>query len=127
MIKDRPCKILEVTTSKPGKHGHAKANILAMDIFNGKKMEDCTPTSHNMNVPIVERREYILMDVTDDGFLMMMDENNNEKNDLKLPEKEDADLSDKIRTMFNDGKNLLVGVIAACGMELVVSVKEDTS
>merc|ERR1711988_118110 len=127
MIKDRPCKIVEVTTSKPGKHGHAKANITAVDIFNGKKMEDCTPTSHNMNVPIVERREYLLMDITDDGFLQMMDDNNNEKNDLKLPEKEDPELTDKIREMFDAGKNLIIGVISACGLELVNHVKEDTT
>lgn len=37
MINDRPCRVVEVTTSKPGKHGHAKANITAIDIFNGKK------------------------------------------------------------------------------------------
>ena len=127
MIKERPCKIVEVTTSKPGKHGHAKANIVAVDIFNGKKMEDCTPSSHNMNVPIVTRNEYLLIDVTDDGYLMMMDDNNNEKNDLKLPEKEDLELCTKIRDMFDSGKNLMIGVISACGMELVNTVKEDTT
>ena len=35
MIKGHPCKILEVTTSKTGKHGHAKANITATDIITG--------------------------------------------------------------------------------------------
>jgi len=27
MIKQRPCKIMEMSTSKTGKHGHAKVNI----------------------------------------------------------------------------------------------------
>jgi len=58
---------------------------------------------------------------------MMIDDNNNEKNDLKLPEKEDPELCNKIRYMFDSGKNLLVRVISACGLELVNTVKEDTT
>ena len=27
MIKNRPCKIVEMSTSKTGKHGHAKVSI----------------------------------------------------------------------------------------------------
>ena len=40
LIKDNPCKVVEVTTSKTGKHGHAKAHITAIDIFTGKKYEE---------------------------------------------------------------------------------------
>ena len=40
MIKGRPCKCIEVSTSKTGKHGHAKAHIVAIDIFTGKKYEE---------------------------------------------------------------------------------------
>ena len=36
-IKGHPCKVIEITTSKTGKHGHAKANITAVDIFTNKK------------------------------------------------------------------------------------------
>ena len=36
-IKGRPCKVTSVSTSKTGKHGHAKCNFVATDIFNGKK------------------------------------------------------------------------------------------
>ena len=36
MIKDRPCKIVEMSTSKTGKHGHAKVHMVALDIFTGK-------------------------------------------------------------------------------------------
>jgi len=37
MIKSRPCKIVEMSTSKTGKHGHAKVHMVALDIFTGKK------------------------------------------------------------------------------------------
>ena len=35
MIKGFPCKVIEVSTSKTGKHGHAKVNITGIDIFSG--------------------------------------------------------------------------------------------
>ena len=35
-IKGRPCKVLSISVSKTGKHGHAKCNFETVDIFNGK-------------------------------------------------------------------------------------------
>ena len=58
VIKSRPCKIVEMTTSKTGKHGHAKVHLTAIDIFNGRKLEELCPSTHNMDVPNVTRREY---------------------------------------------------------------------
>merc|ERR1712036_139666 len=67
MIKGHPCKVAEVTTSKTGKHGHAKAHIVALDIFTGKKYEDLCPTSHNVEVPFVKRSEYQLLSADEDS------------------------------------------------------------
>merc|ERR1712085_190869 len=61
MIKGHPCKCAEVSTSKTGKHGHAKAHIVAIDIFTGKKYEDLCPSSHNLSVPFVKNIEYQLL------------------------------------------------------------------
>lgn len=61
VINNRPCKIVEMSTSKTGKHGHAKVHIVAIDIFTGKKLEDVSPSTHNMDVPHVYRKEYTLV------------------------------------------------------------------
>lgn len=45
-----PAQVVDVSTSKTGKHGHAKCNFTGVDIFTGKKYEDMTPSSHNMDV-----------------------------------------------------------------------------
>jgi len=41
MIKGRPCKVTDVSSSKTGKHGHAKCHFVANDIFTGKKVCSC--------------------------------------------------------------------------------------
>ena len=57
-LQNRPCKIVEMSTSKTGKHGHAKVHMVALDIFTGKKLEDICPSTHNMDVPNVKRKDY---------------------------------------------------------------------
>ena len=81
---------MEITTSKTGKHGHAKANMTGIDIFTNKKYEDCAPTSHNMDVPVVTRNEFQLIDVAGDGFLTLMLADGATREDLKLPTDEDS-------------------------------------
>merc|ERR1712137_635430 len=72
VIKDRPCKVIDTSTSKTGKHGHAKVNMTALDIFTNKKLEDSHPSTHNVMVPVVVRSEYMVLSITDDGFLSLL-------------------------------------------------------
>jgi translation initiation factor 5A len=89
LIKDRPCKIVEMSTSKTGKHGHAKVHLVGLDIFTGKKNEDICPSTHNMMVPNVSRKEFALLDISDDGFVSILDEDKNEtRDDIRLPSDE---------------------------------------
>merc|ERR1711981_919092 len=105
---------------KTGKHGHAKAHIVALDIFTGKKYEDLCPTSHNLDVPFVKRTEYQLL--TADP------ESGETKDDLNLPTfvqqgeptDEDKKVVDEILKGVDDGKNVQVIVQSACGMEKII-------
>ncbi|KAL1915356.1 uncharacterized protein VTP21DRAFT_6814 [Calcarisporiella thermophila] len=120
VIKGRPCKIVDMSTSKTGKHGHAKVHLVAIDIFTSKKLEDISPSTHNMDVPVVNRNEYSLIDI-DDGFLSLMDNDGTTKDDVRLPE---GELGEKLQADFDDGKDLVVSVLTAMGEEAVASYKE---
>lgn len=56
MIGDEPCRIISMTTSKPGKHGEAKARIEAFGLFDGQKRSIVHPVTHKVRVPIIDRR-----------------------------------------------------------------------
>jgi translation initiation factor 5A len=56
VIDEEPCKVVGIATSKPGKHGAAKARIDAVGIFDGVKRSIVQPVSAKTYVPIVERK-----------------------------------------------------------------------
>ncbi|KAG2143418.1 putative HYP2-translation initiation factor eIF5A.1 [Suillus bovinus] len=119
VIKGRPCKIVEMSTSKTGKHGHAKVHLVGVDIFTDKKMEDISPSTHNMDVPNVNRTEYQLIGV-DDGFLNLMNTDGGTKDDVKLP---DGKLGEDILSSYEVAEVVMVTVTAAMGEEQVTSFK----
>ncbi|KAK9322144.1 translation protein SH3-like domain-containing protein [Lipomyces orientalis] len=120
VIKGRPCKIVDMSTSKTGKHGHAKVHLVAIDIFTQKKLEDLSPSTHNMEVPNVTRTEFQLINI-DDGFLSLMTSDGATKDDVKVP---DGDLGSKLESEFDEGKDLIVTIVSAMGEEACISYKE---
>ena len=56
LIDEEPCKIIEISTSKPGKHGEAKARMEAIGLFDGKKRSVVHPVKHKVQVPMIDRR-----------------------------------------------------------------------
>ncbi|EDQ85827.1 uncharacterized protein MONBRDRAFT_38662 [Monosiga brevicollis MX1] len=125
VIKGRPCKIVDMSTSKTGKHGHAKVHLTAIDIFTGKKLEDICPSTHNMNVPNVRRTEYELVDIDDEGFMSLMttDESGDTREDIQLDES--SEIGQEIKSKFEDDSDdiLVVIIQSAMGEEAPVAVK----
>ena len=119
-------QVIEVTTSKTGKHGHAKCHFTATDIFTGKKMEELVPSSHNLEVPIVSREDYTLVDLNDEGFLGLMDDSGNVREDLKLPAGHDdaEQLARQIQASWDEGKELVLTVLKSMNQEQVNAQKE---
>ena len=124
VIKGRAAKVLDVSTSKTGKHGHAKCNFTAVDIFNNKKYEDIIPSTHTASVPNVSRKEFSLLDIADDEHVSLLDEQGETRDDIKLPTFPE-DLARTIRAAFDEGKSLQISLLCAMGIEQIISFKED--
>ncbi|VDO94945.1 unnamed protein product [Soboliphyme baturini] len=121
LLKGRPCKIMEMSTSKTGKHGHAKVHLVGIDIFTGKKYEDICPSTHNMDVPVIKRKDYQLMAINDDGFVSILDMDTlNEKSDLKIPE---GELGQQIKDAFEKDES---GILVNCLFCLIVLCEHET-
>jgi len=56
IVDDEPCKIVEISTSKPGKHGEAKARIVCIGVFDKQKRSVVKPVKHKVDVPLIDKR-----------------------------------------------------------------------
>lgn len=69
------------------------------------RYEDICPSTHNMDVPHVKREDYQLTDISDDGYLTLMTDGGDLREDLKIP---DGELGNTLRSEYDNGKELLV-------------------
>jgi len=56
MVDDEPCRIVGYAKSKPGKHGSAKARVVAIGVFDNVKRTFVKPVSSQVDVPLIEKR-----------------------------------------------------------------------
>jgi len=126
MGDNRPCKVMEISTSKTGKHGHAKANIVGIDIFNGKKYQDVCPVSHSKEAPNIKREEWTVMSVDEEEYVALVDKNGNMRQDLRLPKdsEDDVEVSKRITDGLEAGKTIIVTVLSAMKIEKIEEAKE---
>jgi len=124
VMKGRPCKIVEMSTSKTGKHGHAKVHMVGIDLYNAKKYEDICPSTHNMDVPFVKRVDYQLVDISADDFLSLMDDGGEVREDIKIPA---GELGDEIRSKHENGDDIACTLMCAMGIEEVIAIKPVSS
>ena len=105
MIKGFPCKVTAFSTAKPGKHGSAKAMLVGKDIFTDKQYEETFGTGDMEPRPIVSKTEMNCIDISDDGFLQLMQEDGEMKEDIKIPHEEHLkDIAARIKSILAEGK-----------------------
>ncbi len=71
LIDDAPCKIVEITMSKPGKHGEAKGRIVAIGIFDNQKRSVVYPVKHKVKVPIIEKKNAQVLSLANNEVQLM--------------------------------------------------------
>jgi translation initiation factor 5A len=85
IIDDEPCKILSISTSKPGKHGESKARIEAVGIFDGQKRSIVNPVTHKVHVPIIDKRTAQILALLGEN-VQLMDMETYETFEMPIPD-----------------------------------------
>ncbi len=71
MIDGFPSKVVDVSSSKPGKHGSAKVQITGIGIFDGQKRMLFSHSGEDVEAPLLERKRGQVISVNGDSMVVM--------------------------------------------------------
>jgi translation initiation factor 5A len=98
IIDEEPCKIMSISTSKPGKHGEAKARIEAIGIFDGQKRSVVHPVKHKVSVPIIDKRSAQIVSIMGENVQLM---------DLETYKTFEMKITDEFKDQLQPGSEVL--------------------
>lgn len=97
MIKGNPCKVTDITAKVKGTGASANDRVVitGTHYLTGKQSTDTvnlTNAHDGLEVPITSKKKYTLLDVdADSGFLSLLTDDGDTKEDASLSKKEDED------------------------------------
>jgi translation initiation factor 5A len=111
IIDGTPCKVVEIETSAPGKHGAAKSRITAVGVFDNVKKTLLLSGHGEVPVPEIKKRRAQVVSITESS-VQLMDLESYEIYDSGIP----ADLKDSLK-----GGNE-VEVLEAMGRRIITRI-----
>ena len=112
VIDGEPCKVLDMTTSVPGKHGGAKARLDVIGIFDERHRSIVKPADTEIDVPIVEKRN---------GQVVALTENQVQVMDLESFETFDAIIPPELKGQVTQGCEVQYWVLM--GKKMIVALR----
>jgi translation initiation factor 5A len=112
IIDGAACKITETSTSRPGKHGHAKVNMMAVGMLDGKKRNLVMPGHDKVEAPVVEKKNAQVLSVAG-KTASVMDTESYETFDLEIPE--------ELKEQIHEGSEVLYWILM--GIKVIKQVK----
>ena len=113
-IDDEPCRIVSIEKSKPGKHGAAKANIVAVGFFDGRKRNVIMPADRMVDVPIIDKRSGTVIADMGEAWSVMDAET---YESFEIPKSNDEEIEGKIEL------NVEVEIWELMGRKIITRVK----
>ena len=107
MIEDVPSEISSYSTSKPGKHGSAKARVEGTGVFDGQKRNFTQPVDAKIWVPIINRKQGQVVSVSN-GDMQVMDLETYETITMRVPDSIDPSPDDEIEYLEYEGQRKVV-------------------
>jgi translation initiation factor 5A len=91
IIEEEPYRVVNIEKSKSGKHGHAKARITAVGVFDGSKKSIVLPTDTKVDSPVIDKRVAQINYITDatPPVLGLMDMESYESFEEPMPSEEE--------------------------------------
>jgi len=111
IIDDEPCKIVSISTSKPGKHGEAKARVEAIGVFDGQKRSIVKPVTHKVGVPIIDKRTAQVVALMGENVQLM---------DMETYETFEIPIPDEYKGQLNPGNE--ISYLIALGRKKITRV-----
>lgn len=108
IIDSVPCKVVEIETSSPGKHGSAKMRITGIGIFDSQKKTLLKPSDGDVEVPTIVKKKAQVVSV-EGSSAQLMDLESYEVYSLPIPE--------DLRGKFKSGNE--VEIIEASGRRAI--------
>ena len=96
VIDGEPCRIVGLEKSKPGKHGSAKARIVAIGVFDGIKRSIVSPVDARIEVPVIEKRSGQVISTTPE-IVQLMDLETYETFETPMP------VEEEVKSRISDG------------------------
>ncbi|MCI4436911.1 MAG: translation initiation factor IF-5A [Ignisphaera sp.] len=115
VIDGEPCRIVEISKAKTGKHGSAKVHVVAIGLFTGSRKTLVGPSDQRVEVPIIEKRTGQVIAVLGDK-VQIMDKETFETFEADMPTDEG------IRSKLAAGTDVEYWTVL--GRRLIVRVKE---
>ncbi len=108
VVDEEPCKIISITTSKPGKHGASKARIDVVSVFTGSKKSVVYTMTDKIFIPIIDKRRAQIISIQGDR-VQLMDSTSYEMFDMDIPDEMKGTLEAGTEIMYWDtmGRKML--------------------
>jgi translation initiation factor 5A len=85
LIGNVPCKVVDIETSAPGKHGSAKVRITAIGLFDGQKRTLLKPSSADVEAPVINKKRAQVVSISG-TVAQLMDLESYETYEIEIPE-----------------------------------------
>ncbi len=114
IIDGHASKITDMSTSRPGKHGHAKVNLMAVGMIDGKKRNLVMPGHDKVEAPIIEKKNGQVLSVSG-NHANIMDSESYETFDIEIPE--------ELKEEVKEGVDVLYWIMM--GMKIMKQIKNN--
>ena len=99
IIDGAACRISDTATSRPGKHGHAKVNLMAVGILDGKKRNLVMPGHDKVEAPIIDKKNAQILSVSG-KTANVMDMETYETFEMEIPEELKNDVHEGVEVLY---------------------------